>query len=97
MTPTKDAHMETTFTVKLEVEASAAAVKAALECKALQPMAYAIDAGAADGAAFKAAYPGSLPRSARRTVAKEALAARTGDLFITHADQYLNAFCSASL
>tara|TARA_R110002012_G_scaffold10876_8_gene49111 strand:+ start:1160 stop:1429 length:270 start_codon:yes stop_codon:yes gene_type:complete len=89
--------METTFTVKLEAAASAAAVKAALECKALQPMAYAAEAGAADGAAFKAAYPGDLSRSARMAVAKEALHARKGAEFIAHAEQYLNAFCRASL
>lgn len=89
--------METTFTVKLEASASAAAVKAALKCKALKPMVYAAQAGAADGAAFKAAYPAGLSRSARMTVAKEALNARTGAEFIVHAEQYLNAFCRASL
>ena len=89
--------MNATFTVKLEAAASAAAVKAALESADLQSMVHAAKAGAADGAAFRAAYPGGdLSHSARRHVAKQALQARTGAEYIVHAEQYLDAFCLAA-
>ena len=88
--------MKTTFTVTLEPAASAAAVKAALGCDTVHAMAFAEAAGAADGAAFKAAYPGALSYRARKAAACVAVHARNGDEFVAQTSVYVAAFCDAS-